>query len=143
MADSANPPGPESTPGAAGPVPVKTRKESRRAFYFAVVVIVVLLAAIAIPNFVKARTTKCLNACIANLKQMQGAIEKWALENKKTDGSAVALSDISGDAAKHIKGIINVDIKCPSGGTYVITTVDANPTCSMGGDHVLENLKPK
>ena len=102
-----------------------------------VVAIIGLLAAIAIPNFVKARTTAQTNACIANLKQIQGAIEQWALENKKAAGAAVAVTDISGDATKHIKGAINTDIKCPSGGTYAATTVDANPSCSTAGTHTL------
>lgn len=104
----------------------------------AVVGIVVLLAAIAIPNFINARKTGCMNSCIANLKQIQGSVEQWALENKKEAGSAVTLTDISGDATKHIKAAINSDIKCPSGGTYVIATVGANPTCSTGGTHALE-----
>ena len=39
-----------------------------------VVAIIGLLAAIAIPNFVKARTTSQMNACINNLRQMDGAI---------------------------------------------------------------------
>ena len=38
-----------------------------------VVAIIGLLAAIAIPNFVKARTASQKNACIANLKQLEGA----------------------------------------------------------------------
>ena len=45
-----------------------------------VVAIIGLLAAIAIPNFVKARTASQKNACIANLKQMDGAKATWALE---------------------------------------------------------------
>ena len=53
-----------------------------------VVAIIGLLAAIAIPNFVKARTTAQKNACIANLKQIDGAKEQWALENKLTSGAA-------------------------------------------------------
>ena len=38
-----------------------------------VVAIIGLLAAIAIPNFVKARQSSQRNACMANLKQMDGA----------------------------------------------------------------------
>ena len=49
-----------------------------------VVAIIGLLAAIAIPNFVKARTTAQKNACVANLKQIDGAVQQWALEQKKT-----------------------------------------------------------
>ncbi|MCL5098826.1 MAG: prepilin-type N-terminal cleavage/methylation domain-containing protein [Candidatus Omnitrophica bacterium] len=102
-----------------------------------VVAIIGLLAAIAIPNFVKARTTAQTNTCIANLKQIQGAIQQWALEEKKPAGAAVALTDISGDATKQLKGVINTDINCPAGGTYAVTTVDTLPTCSIGGTHVI------
>src|SRR5580693_5099945 len=47
-----------------------------------VVAIIGLLAAIAIPNFVHARTTSQQNACINNLRQIDGAKQEWALENK-------------------------------------------------------------
>src|ERR1700719_983124 len=47
-----------------------------------VVAIIGLLAAIAIPNFVRARTTSQQNACINNLRQIDGAKQQWALENK-------------------------------------------------------------
>jgi prepilin-type N-terminal cleavage/methylation domain-containing protein len=52
-----------------------------------VVAIIGLLAAIAIPNFVKARQTAQRNACISNLRQIDGAKEQWALENKKSAGT--------------------------------------------------------
>ena len=62
-----------------------------------VVAIIGLLAAIAIPNFVKARTTAQRNACINNLRQIDGAKEQWALENNKTTGTQVAsVSVVSG-----------------------------------------------
>ncbi len=98
-----------------------------------VVAIIGLLAAIAIPNFVKARTTAQTNACIANLKQVQGAVEQWALEQKKAPTSSVALTDISGSASAFIKQAINTELKCPAGGTYAVTTVAANPTCNVSG----------
>lgn len=46
-----------------------------------VVAIIGLLAAIAIPNFVRARTTSQQNACINNLRQIDGAKQQWAIEN--------------------------------------------------------------
>ena len=39
-----------------------------------VVAIIGLLAAIAIPNFVRARATSQANACINNLRQIDGAV---------------------------------------------------------------------
>ena len=88
-----------------------------------VVAIIGLLAAIAIPNFVKARTTAQKNACINNLRQIDGAKEQWALENKKKTGDAVADTDIT----PYIKG--GVMPTCPATGTYVIGVVDTPPSC--------------
>src|SRR2546426_11847081 len=60
-----------------------------------VVAIIGLLAAIAIPNFVKARTTSQMNACINNLRQVDGAIQQWALETKQSGSAAVVYANIS------------------------------------------------
>ena len=103
-----------------------------------VVAIIGLLAAIAIPNFVKARTTAQKNACIANLNQIKGAIEQWALEEKKGPTAAVALTDISGDNTKHIAKAINTGLQCPGSGTYTVADVQTDPTCTLSADgHVL------
>jgi prepilin-type N-terminal cleavage/methylation domain-containing protein len=92
-----------------------------------VVAIIGLLAAIAIPNFVKARTTAQRNACIANLKQIDGANQQWALENKKTDSDTV---DAAGSVT-YLKG--GVAPTCPAGGSYTIAvTVSNPPTCNLG-----------
>jgi prepilin-type N-terminal cleavage/methylation domain-containing protein len=88
-----------------------------------VVAIIGLLAAIAIPNFVKARTTAQKNACINNLRQIDGAKEQWALEQKKKTGDAVT----SADVIPYIKGTAMPT--CPSTGDYVINAVDTPPTC--------------
>jgi type II secretory pathway pseudopilin PulG len=45
-----------------------------------VVAIIGVLAAIAIPNFVRARTTSQTNLCIDNLRMIDGAKQQWALE---------------------------------------------------------------
>ena len=89
-----------------------------------VVAIIGLLAAIAVPNFVKARTTAQMNACINNLRQIDGAIQQWALEQKKAAGDTPQYADIS-DYLKN-------SVTCPSGGTtfddsYTISTVSAVP----------------
>ncbi len=57
-----------------------------------VVAIIGLLAAIAIPNFVKARADSQQNACINNLRQIDGAINEWALETGQSTGAALAAS---------------------------------------------------
>lgn len=95
-----------------------------------VVAIIGLLAAIAIPSFVRARTTSQTNACVNNLRQIDGAKDQWAIENNKVDTDAVTDADIS----PYIKGGIP---SCPASGTYAVTTVAADPTCSIGGGHAL------
>ena len=100
-----------------------------------VVAIIGLLAAIAIPNFIRARTTSQKNACINNLRQIDGAIQQWALENKKDAAATVDFTDIS----VYLK---NATI-CPAGGTtfgdsYTITDVKTKPVCQkVAATHVL------
>src|SRR6266850_1243458 len=91
-----------------------------------VVAIIGLLAAVALPNFLKTRTTVNKNACINNLKQIDSAMQQWALELKKNSSDPVSFSDISG----YLKG----GTVCPAGGrtfsdSYVVTTVAAEPLC--------------
>ena len=93
-----------------------------------VVAIIGLLAAIAVPNFVRARTTTQKNACIANLRQIDSAMQQWALENKKSAGSSVAETDIT----PYLKG--NAMPLCPAGGAYTVSTIDSNPTCGRSAD---------
>jgi type II secretory pathway pseudopilin PulG len=59
-----------------------------------VVAIIGLLAAIAIPNFVRARTTSQQNACINNLRLIDSAKQQWALEQRQTSTSTAAGSDL-------------------------------------------------
>jgi prepilin-type N-terminal cleavage/methylation domain-containing protein len=95
-----------------------------------VVAIIGLLAAIAIPNFVRARDTAQKNSCINNLRQIDGAKQQWALENKMNDTSSPASTDVQ----NYLKD--NLFPHCPSSGTYGINAVNTDPTCSITG-HVL------
>lgn len=80
-----------------------------------VVAIIGLLAAIAIPNMVKARNTAQANACINNMRQVDNAIQSFALENNKKDSDPVTDNDVK----VYIKG--NVMPTCPAGNTaYVL-----------------------
>jgi prepilin-type N-terminal cleavage/methylation domain-containing protein len=93
-----------------------------------VVAIIGLLAAIAIPNFSKARSTAQKNACISNLRQIDGAKQMWATENRKTDSDVPSETDV----ASYLKG--NVMPTCPgTGGKYNIRAVSENPTCDTPG----------
>ncbi|HEY1490338.1 MAG TPA: type II secretion system protein [Verrucomicrobiae bacterium] len=105
-----------------------------------VVAIIGLLAAIAIPNFIKARETARKNTCINNLRLIDGAIQQWALENGKNSTDPVVLTSLTTYLGRGGTGAINQTggVKCPSSGTYAVTTVNQKPTCNATvGGHVL------
>ena len=94
-----------------------------------VVAIIGLLAAIAIPNFVKARATSQANACINNLRQIDGAAQQWALEKGKTTGTTIVLAQ---DLTPYIKLNSASSLPpCPAGGSYKDGHVGDLPTCSL------------
>jgi prepilin-type N-terminal cleavage/methylation domain-containing protein len=96
-----------------------------------VVAIIGLLAAIAIPNFVRARTQSQTQACINNLRQIDAAIQQWALENNQGPDATVTHGDVV--------GYLKSPPRCPAGGTgfesdYSLTTVSNAPTCTVQPD---------
>ncbi len=95
-----------------------------------VVAIIGLLAAIAIPNFVRARTTSQMNACINNLRQIDGAIQQYALENKLAANAGVTTADIT----PYLKN----SVTCPSAGagatidtSYTVVDCQTAPVCKI------------
>ena len=100
-----------------------------------VVAIIGLLAAIAIPNFVRARTQSQKNACINNLRQIDSAVQTGALENKQAANATVSFGNIQ----SYLKNAVI----CPAGGTtfadsYQLNGVTNKPTCLKVTDtHVL------
>jgi len=101
-----------------------------------VVAIIGLLAAIAIPNFLRARSTSQQNACINNLRQLDGAIQQWALQNGATPSTAVTAGAIQPYLGRGAAGTLPW---CPLDSTHTFATsytiVDAStlPVCKLGG----------
>jgi prepilin-type N-terminal cleavage/methylation domain-containing protein len=108
-----------------------------------VVAIIGLLAAIAIPNFIRARQTSQTNACINNLRQIDAAKQQWALENGQL-ASAVPASAAIGIYVGRLG--TGTDVFCPLTGNtgsafagYNILAVSVVPSCvlatAVGGVH--------
>jgi hypothetical protein len=66
------------------------------------------------------------NACINNLRQLDGAKQQWALENKKTRSEMPTEADLTPYLRTGMP-------KCPAGGIYTLNAVEALPTCSIAG----------
>ena len=99
-----------------------------------VVAIIGLLAAIAIPNFVRARTTSQMNACINNLRQVDAAIQQWALENNAGSSTAVTKANITAYLGRGASGSIT-SVFCPADtakdfdSSYTIVDSGTKPVC--------------
>lgn len=96
-----------------------------------VVAIIGLLAAIAIPNFIKAREDAQANACSQNLEQIAGAKEQWAFANN----AGTMDSPLSTALTPYLSNGNFPD--CPGGGDYTVNPMNSAPTCSEGDPHVI------
>jgi prepilin-type N-terminal cleavage/methylation domain-containing protein len=117
----------------------KFSSQTRRAFTLTELMIVVgiigLLAAISIPNYVRASTQSQKNVCINNLRQIDIATQQWAMENKVAVSATVAFPDIS--------SYLKYAVVCPAGGiafsdSYLLNGLTNKPTCQkVPASHIL------
>ncbi len=104
-----------------------------------VVAIIGLLAAIAIPNFVRARSTSQQNACINNLRLIDAAQQQYALE--KGISSSTALDATGSQIQPYLGHGAGGELPhCPLNGTdttfadsYSLGTVTNTPVCVVQG----------
>jgi general secretion pathway protein G len=119
------------------PEPVQPRQDLKagfkpRQFFLGLCIGAIIVLAVAGTRwFVKARTVSAVSSCYANLKQLQGAKDSWALNNHKRDEDLPKWTDLIGP-----NGYIRQMPICPQGGTYSLGPVSEPVRCSVP-DHVL------
>jgi len=74
-----------------------------------------------------ANPQQVIDACINNLRQIDGAKQQWALENKKTAEALPGRQDL----LPYLQG--QRLPQCPGGGRYIVGPVNITPTCSIPG----------
>lgn len=108
-----------------------------------VVMIIGLLAAIALPNFVRARTSSQQNACINNLRLIDAAKQQWALEQHGMDSSSPTAADLQPYLGRGSAGELPI---CPADSqkkptfttSYNVRDIATKPTCKrVASTHIL------
>jgi prepilin-type N-terminal cleavage/methylation domain-containing protein len=106
-----------------------------------VVAIIGLLAAIAIPNFVKARTTSQQNACINNLRLIDSSKQQWALEQRKQSTDTPQGTDLQPYLGRGIAGELPtcpVDSQNKFSTSYEPNNIATPPLCLVvSSTHIL------
>ena len=123
---------------------MQTMNNGRRAFTLVEIMIVVgiigLLAALAIPNLLRARATSQTKVCIDNLRIIDGAKQQWALEHHAAPTSTPAATDIQPYMGRSTQGLMPT---CPADGfqtfatSYNMNNCGMQPTCQIDTNHVL------
>jgi hypothetical protein len=73
------------------------------------------------------KNERARDVCINNLRQIDGAKQQWALENKQPADAQVTMQELLPFFGNSTAPV------CPSGGVYTVNSVDTPPTCSIAG----------
>ena len=118
---------------------MKKQNKNKRGFtlieLMIVIAIIGILAAIAVPNFTKARRKSKEKACVANMKTMESAVEMYMMESAST--ATPALSALAPYMQKQKVPT------CPSGGKYTIQGTQTSGLylqCSLHGTTISSHL---
>ena len=83
-----------------------------------------IMAMIAVPNFIKARTTAQQKACVKQLHSLSESKQQWAFENQKLPTATPTRAQLRVYSGK------NRMPTCPTHGTYPLRPVNQEPLCS-------------
>ena len=108
-----------------------------------VVAIIALLAAIAVPNFLRARKRSQAARCLEDLRIIDSAIDQYAIENNKSGGAGCNWTDIQ-SYVKNGSVIYNSNGADLLGNTYSGGTfsVDSIPKLSSASYVKLSDVAP-
>ena len=108
-----------------------------------VVAIIGLLAAIAIPSFMKARTTSQAKACVNNLRQIESGKEQWALAAGMGQGTDANIDSNRVQVNTYLKlqtsgAGTNGPVWAVANAVYNYQAIGTNATCSVSSNNSTE-----
>jgi prepilin-type N-terminal cleavage/methylation domain-containing protein len=106
-----------------------------------VVAIIALLAAIAVPNFLRARKRSQATRVLEDLRMIDSAVDQYAIETNKTSGFITTW----GDVVPYLKAgstLATSGGKDLLGGAFVIPTVDTIPKVPDATFNALSDVAP-
>ena len=108
-----------------------------------VVAIIGLLAAIAIPSFMKARTTSQAKACVNNLRQIESGKEQWAMATGAAQGTDANIQSNRVEINRYLKlqtrgPGTNGPVCAVGGAIYDYEGMGTNATCSVASNGTTE-----
>ena len=106
-----------------------------------VVAIIALLAAIAVPNFLRARKRSQATRILEDLRIIDSAVDQYAIENNKSTGDTVIWTDIQ-SYLKTGSVLYNSSGTDLLGGAYVGFSVDNLPKLSSTTFSKLSDVAP-
>ena len=105
-----------------------------------VVAIIALLAAIAVPGFLRARKRSQASKIINDLRLIDAAVDQYAIENAKSTGATVDISDWT----KYLKADTNLYLTGNDllGNAYGSQVVDSIPKVPQASFDALSDVAP-
>jgi len=106
-----------------------------------VVAIISLLAAIAVPNFLRARKRSQATRCLEDLRILDNAVDEYAIETNKTTGFNPSFADLKNyiKTGSDLYSLGDNDLFGNSYGTY---TVDSPPKIATATFNALSDVAP-
>jgi prepilin-type N-terminal cleavage/methylation domain-containing protein len=93
-----------------------------------VVSLIGMLTAIVVPGFIRARTRSMEATCNNNLRQIESAKARWALETKQGPAALPSDANLFGAGLYLLKKPV-----CPAAGQYTLDVISNPPTCDQPG----------